>query len=59
MAIVVGAGEEDGDLVGPLSATALATLRQTSVTAFPGGHAGYLQHPAAFAATLKTALPPA
>ncbi|WP_432890343.1 alpha/beta fold hydrolase [Kribbella sp. CA-245084] len=58
VSIVIGAGEEAPTLVGPLSATALAALRRTAVTVFPGGHAGYLQKPAEFTAILRTVLPP-
>jgi pimeloyl-ACP methyl ester carboxylesterase len=54
--IVAAAGQEGQDLVGPRSAAELARIRGTSVVAFPGGHAGFVQHPRSFAARLRDVL---
>ncbi|MGI5125738.1 alpha/beta fold hydrolase [Pseudonocardia sp. CA-107938] len=54
--IVPAAGEVGAELVGPRSAAELARIRGTSVVTFPGGHAGFVEHPSAFAARLRDVL---
>ncbi|WP_049556433.1 alpha/beta hydrolase [Nonomuraea sp. SBT364] len=50
--IVVGAGEQSGGQLAHDAALGLAGRLGTKAVLFPGGHAGYLTHPTAFARTL-------
>ena len=52
---LAGSGEADGTL-GHRTARALADLLGLEIAGFPGGHAGFLTHPAEFAKTLYAVL---
>ncbi|NIJ13693.1 pimeloyl-ACP methyl ester carboxylesterase [Saccharomonospora amisosensis] len=54
--IVVGIGEESGGQLCERTSVALAELLGVEPTRFPGGHIGFVEDPAAFAARLREVL---
>jgi clorobiocin biosynthesis protein CloN7 len=50
--MVVAAGAESDGQIANRTAVALADLLDTTIVAFPGGHAGFLRQPKEFARAL-------
>jgi pimeloyl-ACP methyl ester carboxylesterase len=54
--ILLGVGTQSGQMMAGRAAVAVAERLGTTPVTFPGGHDGFLSHPGAFAAVLRTVL---